>query len=96
MTSSLDIEIVYCLPEKQLIERIQVSEGCTAGEAVAQSKLLADTDILREQPLRIGIFGKTCSTDTLLKAHDRVEIYRPLLLSPTEARRLRAKNLSKK
>jgi len=43
-----------------------------------------------QQPLVLGIFGKKIAPTTLLKAMDRVEIYRPLLANPKEARRQRA------
>jgi putative ubiquitin-RnfH superfamily antitoxin RatB of RatAB toxin-antitoxin module len=38
----------------------------------------------------VGIFGKLCDLNQLLKAGDRVEIYRALHNDPKEARRQRA------
>jgi uncharacterized protein len=38
----------------------------------------------------VGIWGRICERSTLLRDHDRVEVYRPLLLDPKTARRLRA------
>jgi putative ubiquitin-RnfH superfamily antitoxin RatB of RatAB toxin-antitoxin module len=90
------VEVVYCLPEKQTCVVLQVAESCSAGTAVKRSALLDKFELKLEgkQSALIGIFGKQVTLDTLLKPGDRVEIYRPLLLSPTEARRLRAKTLS--
>jgi len=39
----------------------------------------------------LGIFGKTVKPEQTLRAGDRVEIYRPLIADPKEARRERAK-----
>lgn len=36
---------------------------------------------------RLGIFSKPVPPDTVLQNHDRVEIYRPLLVDPKERRR---------
>ena len=40
----------------------------------------------------IGIFGRVVAPDALLKDGDRVEIYRPLLADPKDARRTRARH----
>ena len=60
------------------------------------SHLLPQTSLHNKDDIQIGIYGKKCSPDTRLKHLDRVEIYRPLLLTPTEARRLRAQTLNEK
>ncbi len=39
----------------------------------------------------LGVFGRSCADDTVLRAGDRVEIYRPLQIDPKEARRRRAR-----
>jgi putative ubiquitin-RnfH superfamily antitoxin RatB of RatAB toxin-antitoxin module len=90
------VEVVYCLPEKQTRVVLQVAAGCSAGAAIKSTNLPVQFDFRLdgEETAPIGIFGKQITPDTILKPGDRVEIYRPLLLSPTEARRLRAKTLS--
>lgn len=58
----------------------------------------AEKDILElilELKDRIGIFGKCVSLDALLSEGDRIEIYRPLMQDPKEARRKRAKEIQK-
>jgi putative ubiquitin-RnfH superfamily antitoxin RatB of RatAB toxin-antitoxin module len=35
------------------------------------------------------VWCRICPADTLLRARDRVEVYRPLTVDPKEARRLR-------
>ncbi len=40
---------------------------------------------------RAGVFGEIVSLDESLEGGERVEIYRPLIADPKEARRQRAK-----
>lgn len=89
----IGIELAYCEADKQVCIALQVKKGCTAGEAIALAGLAEKGNI---EDVEIGIYAKTCSRETVLKPGDRVELYRPLLLSPTEARRLRAATVSSK
>jgi len=41
--------------------------------------------------MAVGIFAKQVSYDTVVKAGDRIEIYRPLQIDPKENRRQRAR-----
>jgi putative ubiquitin-RnfH superfamily antitoxin RatB of RatAB toxin-antitoxin module len=93
MSRKISIEVVYCQPMDQSCVSLRVSEGCSAAQAIKQSNLQEKFKLqfVGEKCARIGVFAKKTSLDTILKPGDRVEIYRPLLLSPTEARRLRAK-----
>jgi len=38
----------------------------------------------------VGIYGKKKTRDTVLREHDRIELYRSLIADPKEARRRRA------
>jgi putative ubiquitin-RnfH superfamily antitoxin RatB of RatAB toxin-antitoxin module len=42
--------------------------------------------------LKLGIFSKRVSLDHVMADGDRLEIYRPLLIDPKDARRLRHKH----
>ena len=90
-----DIEIVYGLKDKQVLKRMNVAEGTTAREAVlasAMDEIFPEADLNRAP---LGIFGKAVKDDTVLRDKDRIEIYRPLLVDPKEARRKRAENTNK-
>ena len=39
---------------------------------------------------KVGIYGKLAKLDSLVRARDRIEIYRPLIADPKEIRRQRA------
>ena len=84
------IEVAFASETQQKIIELNVPVNTTAGEAVALSGI---QDLFREHDLSkasIGIFGKIVPRDHLLADRDRVEIYRKLKQSPTEARRKRA------
>lgn len=79
------VEVVDARPEAQRQMTIQVSAASTLQQAALQSELLAATD---RAPL--GVFGRVRPSDTLVSDGDRIEIYRPLINDPKQARRQRA------
>ena len=91
MKTDLQIEVVYALADHQVVIALECPYGITLGEAIEQSgieKRCPDIDL---EKMDVGVFGLKQPLDHVLSDHDRVEIYRPLLLAPVEARRLRAK-----
>ncbi|WP_416192663.1 RnfH family protein [Neisseria sp. CCUG12390] len=88
----LNIEIVYGLPDKQVLKTMQVAEGTTIRQAALQSGLENEFSDLDLNTAKLGIFGKAVKDDTVLREKDRIEIYRPLLIDPKEARRRRVQN----
>lgn len=91
MPERFNVEVAYAEPEKQLIKSLEVGAGTTAMEAVLQSGIFEEFVGLRDaDELELGIFGKQCQPGEVLRAGDRVEIYRPLLVDPKEARKLKA------
>ena len=87
----LEVEVVYARPDQQLLIQLKVPGGSTAREAIVLSNILNDIPALDLETLVVGIFARRVTLDYILKAGDRVEIYRPLTMSPVEARRWRAK-----
>lgn len=89
---SINIEVVYALPDKQIIRAVNVDADCTIGAAIVQSGIMMDfpeLDVSLEDA-KVGIFGKEAKMTTVLNDGDRVEIYRPLIADPKEVRRKRA------
>jgi|GEM_PF-414102 len=86
----LEIEIVYGLADRQVLKNMTVAEGITVREAALQSGLEVEFPELDLQQAPLGIFGKTVKDETVLRDGDRIEVYRPLLIDPKEARRKRA------
>lgn len=87
--SSLEpvVEVVYALPERQRVMRVELRAGMTAEEAVRASGLTDAFPELGAGPLLLGIFGRRVEATQPLKDGDRVEIYRQLKFDPRDARR---------
>ncbi|MBZ9558887.1 MULTISPECIES: RnfH family protein [unclassified Modicisalibacter] len=94
-TSTLSVEVAFALPQQQAVVSLSVPPGTTARDAVRQACLerhfpdLPHTTFLQAD---LGIFGKMLRDPErhVLHAGDRVEVYRPLLIDPKQARRQRA------
>lgn len=90
VVESINVEVAYALPEKQLIRAVNVDKGTTVGAAIVQSGIMQDFPELELEDAKVGIFGKLAAMVTVLEDADRVEIYRPLIADPKEVRRKRA------
>lgn len=88
----ITVEVAYALPHEQKIIALQVEEGTTAWEAVVKSGITGIFPQIDVDNAPMGIFGKALRDPKkeVLKAGDRVEIYRPLIADPKEARAKRA------
>jgi len=84
------VEVAYATATKQLILALQVPEGTTVAEAIALSNMAKHFPEEDFSKPAVGIFSQICALNKPLKAGDRVEIYRPLLCDPKQARRERA------
>lgn len=87
----LAVEVVYAVRGEQALVSLEVEPGTTAREAIAQSGLAQRFPHIDLAHGKIGIFGKLVKPDCVLRAGDRVEIYRPLIADPKEARRQRVR-----
>ena len=90
MAERLRVLVCYATARDEWLRELEVDPGATVGEAIERSGVLeAFPDInLTTQP--VGIFAKKKTLDTVLRARDRIEIYRPLVADPKESRRKRA------
>ena len=91
MGRAVTVIVAYALPRQQFMVEIHFQEGLTVRDAIESSGLLIRFPEIDLSRAAVGIFGRLVGLDTLLKPHDRVEIYRPLTRDPKEQRRLRAK-----
>ena len=84
---TITVEVVFALAERQELVTVTVPSGSSAGEAVERSAIAR---MFPEQDLSvctIGVWGRLVDRDHRLQHGDRIEIYRPLLIDPREARR---------
>ena len=86
----MNIEVVYALPEKAELVSLSMPEGSTVIQAVEASGLLAKHPEIDVKKNKFGIYAKLAKADAVLRARDRVEIYRPLIADPKEVRKQRA------
>ena len=86
------VEVVYALPDKQRLLRLNLPAGTNMREAVLRSGIQQHFPGLDVQQAPLGIFGKAVAKpeERVLEEGERVEIYRPLLADPKEARKQRA------
>jgi putative ubiquitin-RnfH superfamily antitoxin RatB of RatAB toxin-antitoxin module len=95
--TTICVEVVYGLPEKQKLIKLDVAAGTTAYQAVEQSGIVQSFPEIDLANSKMGIFSQVLGTKGLpepdvyqLQNRDRVEIYRPLIADPKEVRRRRA------
>ena len=81
---TIRVEVVLAAAEGAAAQTLKLPLGATVGEAVAASRFAA------ERAAAVGVFGEVAPVDRPLKDGDRVDLLRPLLLAPQEARRRRA------
>ncbi len=91
----LQIEVVYALIDEQPVVGLELSAGACVRDAVSASGLLERYPELALEETPVGIYGERVDVDTPLHDGDRVELYRPLVIDPMEARRARARNQAK-
>lgn len=94
MAESIDVEVAFALPGRQMIVTLSVAQGTTAREAVTMAELprhFPDSPAETFRDAALGIFGKRLrDPDQPLVDGDRVELYRSLTIDPKEARKRRA------
>ena len=87
---AIEIEVVYALPEEQVVVSLTLKGPSTIADAIRQSGILERFPEIALEDDKVGIFGRYLALDHAVQDGDRVEIYRPLYMSPTDARRIRA------
>lgn len=85
----IEVEVVYALPQEQVVVRLELEEGATVEAAICASGLLARYREIDLATQKVGIFGRVVGLEEVLRGRDRVEIYRPLIADPKEARKKR-------
>ncbi len=86
----IEVEVAYATSAEQVIINVKLPEQTTVESAIIASGVLTRFPDLNKTVLNVGIFGQISQLEQPLKQGDRVEIYRPLMRDPKEARRQRA------
>jgi putative ubiquitin-RnfH superfamily antitoxin RatB of RatAB toxin-antitoxin module len=95
MAAPLRIEVVYALPERCFRVAVELPAGATVADALAAAAMPEQVPGLVVEPARLAVFGQAATPRTPLHDGDRVEILRPLLADPKQARRERAQTAAK-
>lgn len=91
VAEQIDIELAYATPASQELLKLSVPRHSTVAEAIELSGIASRITDQQLAGLQAGIWGRPVARQHRLKDGDRVELYRPLLRDPKDARRLRAK-----
>jgi putative ubiquitin-RnfH superfamily antitoxin RatB of RatAB toxin-antitoxin module len=86
----LSVQVVYAAENEQALIALQLQSGATIADAIQASGLRRRFD-LGDLAGRTGIHGRLRPEHEPLRDGDRIEIYRPLLADPKDARRKRAR-----
>ncbi|MCE9657848.1 MAG: RnfH family protein [Burkholderiales bacterium] len=89
---ALRVAVAWSAREGEACEiGVELPGGASVLDAIRASGALEAGGTVDISTQAVGIWGRAARLDTRLAEGDRVEIYRPLLLDPKEARRLRAR-----
>lgn len=88
--TKIEVEVVYAKADEQALLRLEAEAGLTVRGAIERCGILAQFPEIDLATAKVGIFGKLTGLDQVVEAGDRVEIYRPLIADPKEARKRRA------
>ena len=84
------VEVVFAVPERQVLRSVELPDGGTVGDAIERSELARDFPEVDLDRLQAGVWGRPVERSRVLIDGERVELYRPLVMDPREARRLKA------
>ncbi len=96
MSSEIQVEVVYALPEKQYLRKVTLSVGATLQQAIAASGILDLWPDIDLNVNKVGLYSRPAALTDILQDGDRVEIYRPLVADPKLLRRQKAAQSLKK
>ena len=90
MALKLRVQVCYATASGAVLRELEVEEGTTIEQAIGMSGLLVEVPAIDLVLQPVGLHGKKRALETVLREHDRIEIYRPLVADPKESRRRRA------
>jgi len=92
----LRVQVVYALPQRCWTVEVLLAQGALVADALGAAELAAVLPDGAVDTARLAVFGRTATLETQLHDGDRVEILRPLLADPKQARRQRAREAAKR
>lgn len=89
MAEQIHIQVCYAHPDQHFLRDLTVEAGTTLEQAVRLSGVLQAWPEIDLATMAVGIYAKKMTLATVLREHDRIELYRPLIADPKHARRRR-------
>ena len=86
----IQVQLCYATALHEYWREFSVDAGTTIAQAITLSGVLLENPEIDLAVQAVGLYGKKRPLDTVLREHDRIEIYRPLVADPMESRRRRA------
>ena len=88
----LMVQVIYGPPPPAIpiIIILHVATGSTVSQVIDQSGIAEQLPDFDLSQCKVGIWGKVRPLDTVIESFARIEIYRPLIADPKDARRRRA------
>lgn len=84
--SPIGVDVVRAWPRRHELVHVTLPEGATVNDALSASGWSL------EDVAGVAIFGERVERDARLHDGDRIELLRPLLIDPKDARRRRARH----
>ena len=84
---TIHVEVAFALPAEQVLISVSLPANATVYDAIAAAGIAECFPDERLQTLETGIWGRLAGRQAAVRDGDRVEIYRPLLRDPRDARR---------
>ncbi len=89
--ATVNIEVAFGTAERQVLKKFSVMSSATVIEVVLQADLGVEFPDVDWRLAKKGIYGRVVPDTQVVQEGDRIEVYRPLLMTPQDARRKRAK-----
>lgn len=84
------VQLVYAQPQDYWRLEVSLPERAVVADALAEAAIALGAAHIAVDLGCLAVFGKTVETRTRLRDGDRIELLRPLLVTPRDARTLRA------
>jgi putative ubiquitin-RnfH superfamily antitoxin RatB of RatAB toxin-antitoxin module len=91
VAAQIQVTVVYALAHQCWSAALRLAEGSCVADALASANLSAQVPGLVPDADHLAVFGEAVTPATVLYDGDRVELLRPLLADPKQARRERAR-----
>ena len=91
--AGIHVEVIYAVPERYWSVKLTLPEHSRVGQALQAAKSQLPDVVIDEN--RLAVFSRPVTVGSELHDGDRLEILRPLVADPKQARRERAADFRK-